>query len=126
MLNNKNINKSYSPNNTIDIDSNLNKNNDNKSIIHDENLIYNHFDKKLNFSKSSKLLVKVKKEKNDIIKKQNIRQYLTHKNIKTIPNKRRRRTFKRNKSFDSIMPPNNFDEIFKKNFRLFKLLNKDD
>ncbi len=68
---------------------------------------------------------KEKKEKNEITKKFKIRQYLTQKSITKIPSKNRRKSLKRNKSYDSIMPPNNLDEIFTKNVKFFKFLNKD-
>ena len=98
-------NKSYSPNRTINEEIN----------------------KKLNYCQSEKILNKIKKEKNDIIKKYNIRKYLTEKNLLKFPdvNKKNKKSLTRNKSYDSIMPPNDLDEIFKKNNKMFKLLNDD-
>ena len=118
----------YSQNKTINNESNfnnINNNKNNKTHFRDENLVYDHFNQQLNFSKSSKLLKKVKKEKNEITKKFKIRQYLTQKSITKIPSKNRRKSLKRNKSYDSIMPPNNLDEIFTKNIKFFKFLNRD-
>ena len=106
---------SYSPNKLINKEYYLYKND--KSFDIDN-------DKKMNYSQSEKMIIKIKKEKNDLIKKYNIKKYFTEKNlIKPFNNNKKLNV--RNKSHDSIMPPNDMDEIFKKNNKLSKLLNKD-
>ena len=72
-------------------------------------------------SQSTKLLNKIKKEKNEIIKMNKLKKNLTEKNIVKIPfnnnNKKNKKNnlIIKNKSFDSIMPPNQLDDIYKKN-----------
>ena len=108
---------SYSPNKIINVEYYLYKKV--KSFDMDNN-------KKFNYSQSEKMINKIKKEKNDLIKKFNIKKYLTEKNlIKPFNNSNNKKLNIRNKSHDSIMPPNDMDEIFRKNNKLFKLLNKD-
>lgn len=40
-------------------------------------------------------------------------------------NPKRNKSLTRKNSYDLIMPPNDLDEIFKKNIKFFKVLNKD-
>ena len=100
----------------------------NKNIILDMNLITINTNQRLNYSQSAKILKKIIKEKNDIIKKDNkLTRYLTEKNIMKIPfnnNNKNKKTISKNKSYDSIMPPNNFDELYKKSCKFFKFINK--
>ena len=101
-----------------------------KNIILDMDLITININQKLNYSNSEKIIKKIIKEKNDIIKNNNkLTRYLTEKNIMKIPfnnsNKNNnKKTITKNKSFDSVMPPNDFDELYKKSCKYFKLLNK--
>ena len=89
----------------------------NNKIILDMKLITNNINHPLNYSQSTKFLSKVKKEKNEIIKMNKLKKNLTEKNIVKIPiniNKKKNLIVK-NKSFDSIMPPNKLNNIYKKN-----------
>ena len=93
----------------------------NNKIILDMKLITNN---SFNYSQSqsTKFLNKIKKEKNEIIKMNKLKKNLTEKNIVKIPfnnnnNKKNKKNnlIIKNKSFDSIMPPNQLDDIYKKN-----------
>ena len=91
----------------------------NNKIILDMKLITNN---SFNYSQSqsTKLLNKIKKEKNEIIKMNKLKKNLTEKNIVKIPFNNNKKNKKnnliiKNKSFDSIMPPNQLDDIYKKN-----------
>ena len=91
----------------------------NNKIILDMKLITND---SFNYSQSqsTKLLNKIKKEKNEIIKMNKLKKNLTEKNIVKIPFNNNKKNKKnnliiKNKSFDSIMPPNQLDDIYKKN-----------
>lgn len=99
-----------------------------KNIILDMDLITININQKLNYSHSEKIIKKIMKEKNDIIKNNNkLTRYLTEKNIMKIPfnnNNVNKKIITKNKSFDSIMPPNDFNELYKKSCKYFKLLNK--
>ena len=125
ILKNKRRLHSYSPNKNNSNDYEFYKND--KIIDLDTNSVTINAIKDLNHSQSTKILKKIKKEKNDIIKKHKIRQYLTEKNIMTLSNNnyKRNKSLTRNNSYDLIMPPNDLDEIFNKNIKFFKLLNKD-
>ena len=125
ILKNKRRLHSHSPNKNNSNDYEFYKND--KIIDLDTNSVTINAIKDLNHSQSTKILKKIKKEKNDIIKKHKIRQYLTEKNIMTLSNNnyKRNKSLTRNNSYDLIMPPNDLDEIFNKNIKFFKLLNKD-
>ena len=80
----------------------------------------NNINHPLNNSHSTKFLNKVKKEKNEIIKMNKLKKNLTEKNIVKIninhnKNNKKNNLKLKNKSFDSIMPPNQLDDINKKN-----------
>ena len=127
ILKNKRRFHSHSPNKNNSNDYEL-YNND-KIIDLDTNSMTINTNGNLNHSQSTKILKKIKREKNDIIKKHKIRQYLTEKNSMTLTTKnfnpKRNKSFTRKNSYDLIMPPNDLDEIFKKSIKFFKLLNKD-
>ena len=52
-------------------------------------------------------------------------KYLSEKNINksAYKNKKNKKLTRRNKSYDSIMPANNLDEIYNKKIKNLKLLN---
>ena len=112
---NKRKSHSYSPNKKIKKSYFIyGKNN---KIILDMKLSTNNQNKQLNYSQSTKILKKIKKEKNEIIKMNKLKKNLTEKNVIKIPfnNIKKKKIIKRKKSYDSIMPPNKLDEIYKKN-----------
>ena len=112
---NKRKSHSYSPNKKIKKSYFIyGKNN---KIILDMKLSTNNQNKQLNYSQSTKILKKIKKEKNEIIKMNKLKKNLTEKNVIKIPfnNIKKKKIIKRKKSYDSIMPPNKLNEIYKKN-----------
>ena len=127
ILKNKRRFHSHSPNKNNSNDYEL-YNND-KIIDLDTNSMTINTNRNLNHSQSTKILKKIKREKNDIIKKHKIRQYLSEKNSMTLTTKnfnpKRSKSLTRKNSYNLIMPPNDLDEICNKNIKFFKLLNKD-
>ena len=92
----------------------------NNKVILDMKLITNNINYPLNYSHSTKILKKIIKGKNDIIKMTKLKKNLTEKNIIKIPfnNIKKKKILTKNKSFDLIMPPNKLDEIYTKNHKL--------
>ena len=115
--NNNILIQSYASNKSINY-KNFKINKKPKNLI-DIDLRYSNTSSKSNFSLSEKSLNKVLREKNILLKKYKIKKFLDEKNLNDdniSDNKFKIRT----KSYDSIMPANNMDELYKKKYKIFQ------